>query len=915
MNLIFGFLAAIAGVWLFSSHDKFLAGAVFGVTVALFWRQFVALKAQVALLERRLDQSSRVSPSAQPSEEAGVSPDFAQDTDDDLPDFIFAKEAGTAADRFAASRPRSEPAPHITSPATTKAATASQRPVAEPAKSGLQIELWNIVVSYFTGGNVVVRAGVVVLFFGVAFLLKYSAERNLVPIEFRLLGVTAGALAMLLFGWKLRLNRPTYALILQGGAIGLLYLTIFASLRLYQLLPTGLALALLVGMSLFSASLAILQDARALAVIGILGGFLAPVLTSTGGGSHVVLFSYYALLNVGILLTARYRVWRELNLLGFAFTFGIGSYWGSQNYTHEMFASTEPFLLLFFVFYLCIGFLFARNLPLPQKGYIDGTMVFGTPIVCFALQSQLVKPYEFGLAWSALVMGGIYAGLAWTLFKKGSPAMRTMVESFLALGVVFATVAIPLALDGRWTATAWVMEGSAIVWVALKQKRWMPRLFGLALQGLAGIAFLIDAGQPSGSLFVLNSFYLGCLVIALAGFFSSYCLYRYRETVASGRLESQLMLVWALLWWFGAGAYELERVAPYQKELALLLGFVAASSVIAFVVGRRLAWLELARVYFGLLPAMLAATAFSVLELHSHPSIHWGSLAWPLAFAGHYWLLKRDEVGPLSRYHNYLHIGLLLLLIGLCSWEAAWWTEHWVHGSGVWSLVVLGLVPALFLSLFCKFWDALVWPLLGRQTTYLYHALLPVAACLWLGSLATNLLSRGNPWPLPYVPLINPLDLTQACVMLALAWWLYVLDDHLAIRLLGLPRRVQIVLGAATVFLWLNAMLIRTLHYWGKVPFQLRAMTDSDLVQTSLSIFWTLTAMLVMLYAARRMIRPVWMVGAGLIGAVIIKLFVFDLANTSTIERIVSFIVVGVLCLAIGYLAPLPTHTGEEADN
>lgn len=915
MNLIFGFFAAIAGVWLFSSHDKFLAGAVFGVVVVLFWRQLVTLQAKVVMLERRLDQTFRVGSVAQTADDGAAPYAPAKEPDSDLPDFIIESEPAMFHDRFAGSSPSAKSIPRTHVAETGKQAFVSPRPPVAPAKPGPQVELWNIVVSYFTGGNVVVRAGVVVLFFGVAFLLKYSAERNLVPIEFRLLGVTAGALAMLLFGWKLRLKRATYALILQGGAIGILYLTIFAALRLYQLLPTGLALALLVGMSLFSAALAILQDARVLAVIGILGGFLAPVLTSTGGGSHVMLFSYYALLNLGILLTARYRAWRELNLLGFAFTFGIGSYWGSQNYSHEMFASTEPFLLLFFLFYLCIGLLFARNLPLPQKGYIDGTMVFGTPIVCFALQSQLVKPYEYGLAWSALVMGGIYAGLAWTLFKKGSPAMRTMVESFLAMGLVFATVAIPLALDGRWTATAWVLEGSAIIWIALKQKRWMPRLFGLALQGLAGVAFLLDAGLPSGSLFVLNSFYLGCLVIALAGFFSGCCLYRYRDAVASGRLESLLLLAWALLWWFGAGAYELERVAPYQKELALLLGFAAISSVLAFVFGRKLVWQDLSQVYLGLFAAMLATAAFSVLEFHSRPSIHWGSVAWPLAFASHYWLLKRDEDGPMSRYHNILHVGLLLLLIGLCSWEAAWWTERWVQGSGVWSLVVLGAVPAFFILLFCKFWDALVWPLLGRQKTYLYHALLPVAAYLWLGSIATNLLSRGNPWPLPYLPLINPLDLTQACVMLALAWWLYVLDDHLAIRLLGLQRRILIILGGATVFLWLNAVLIRTLHYWGKVPFNLRAMTDSDLVQTSLSIFWTLTAMLVMLYAARRAMRPVWMVGAGLIGVVIIKLFVFDLSNTSTIERIVSFIVVGVLCLAIGYLAPLPTRTGEEADN
>lgn len=256
-----------------------------------------------------------------------------------------------------------------------------------------------------------------------------------------------------------------------------------------------------------------------------------------------MLFGYYALLNLGILLIARHRAWRELNLLGFAFTFGIGTLWGSKNYTPELFATTEPFLLLFFLFYLTIGVLFARNLPLPHKGYIDGTMVFGTPIICFARQTQLVKPFEYGLAWSALGMGLIYAGLAWWVFKKGSTAMRTMIESFLAMGVIFATVAIPLSLDDRWTATAWALEGSAIIWFALKQKRWMPRIFELVLQPLAGAAFLLDAGLPSGQLALINSFYLGGLMISLAEFFSGLCLYRQRNNISSARLESRLSLV------------------------------------------------------------------------------------------------------------------------------------------------------------------------------------------------------------------------------------------------------------------------------------------------------------------------------------------------------------------------------------
>ena len=48
------------------------------------------------------------------------------------------------------------------------------------------------------------------------------------------------------------------------------------------------------------------------------------------------------------------------------------------------------------------------------------------------------------------------------------------------------------------------------------------------------------------------------------------------------------------------------------------------------------------------------------------------------------------------------------------------------------------------------------------------------------------------------------------------------------------------------------------------------------------------------------------MIGAGLLGLVIVKLFLVDLSNLETVARIVSFVSVGVLMLIIGYLAPLP---------
>jgi uncharacterized membrane protein len=113
-------------------------------------------------------------------------------------------------------------------------------------------------------------------------------------------------------------------------------------------------------------------------------------------------------------------------------------------------------------------------------------------------------------------------------------------------------------------------------------------------------------------------------------------------------------------------------------------------------------------------------------------------------------------------------------------------------------------------------------------------------------------------------------------------------------------------MGGAALFVWLNAILLRTLHHWAGVSYHIDALLRSMLVQTALSLFWTLLAMAMMIISARRNIRPLWIVGASLMGVVLAKLLLVDLAQSGTLERIVSFTGVGALMLLIGYYAPSP---------
>ncbi|PKN31883.1 MAG: DUF2339 domain-containing protein, partial [Deltaproteobacteria bacterium HGW-Deltaproteobacteria-20] len=90
---------------------------------------------------------------------------------------------------------------------------------------------WSQTLAWVTGGNPVVKVGLVVLFFGVSFLLKYASDHSLLPVELRMAGAGMLGVVLLALGWRLRHGNPVYALLVQGGGVGVLYLTIFAAAR------------------------------------------------------------------------------------------------------------------------------------------------------------------------------------------------------------------------------------------------------------------------------------------------------------------------------------------------------------------------------------------------------------------------------------------------------------------------------------------------------------------------------------------------------------------------------------------------------------------------------------------------------------------------------------------------------------
>jgi len=791
--------------------------------------------------------------------------------------------------------------------------------------------------SYFTGGNLFVRIGIIILFFGVSFLLKYVSDQGLFPIEYRLIGVIVGAIALLGLGWRLRHKNQTYALLLQGAGIGVLYLDIYAAFSLYGLLPAMAAFALLFVVSMFSAALAVLQDSKSLAILGFSGGFIAPVLASSGSNNYVGLFSYYVILNLAITAVAWFKAWRPLNLLGFVFTFIIGTAWGVTSYKSENFSTTEPFLIVFFLLYVLIAVLFALRQPPKLRGYVDGTLLFGVPLAASALQYSLVKDFEYGISLSSFAMGAFYLVLSWFVWKRKGDCLKLLAETFLALGVIFASMAIPFALAPTQTAAAWALEGAGLLWLGSRQNRLSVRFFGLLLQFGAGIAFIskfddyfyaynVQAMSENVQNYrpFINGEFLSTMMLSIAGIVTARLLikpYEGRRSWEEG--ISPAALIWGLVWLFGGFIYQLLRQDQWEFIPTNMLIFTAVISLIFTVISMRLkpewkhAWV-VASALFGLV-LILGFIDLGLSKYNSayHPSQYHGWIAWPLVSVAYYFLLKQlEKHQALERFQPILHSLLLLLLVVLITVEGAWQLKSSISSSSDWMGIwyIVPTIVALWLIIKVKFW-----PFSTHKQSYRQQTGVALAAVMSIWSFIA-LGSKGTADPLPWIPLLNPLDVVSVIVFITLfKWWQSISDNFALIKNQNeqnksFNQRAFAIAIAGLIFLWLNFTLFRIAHHWFDVGYNADALYNSNLVQSAVSILWALSGVILTVFASRKNIRFLWMAGAFILGLVVLKLFVIDLSTLGSLARIVSFLVVGILLTSIGYFAPLPDR-GIDKEN
>jgi uncharacterized membrane protein len=847
-----------------------------------------------------------------------------------------------------ASLPAAEPFGAVAQPpAAEPSGAAAQLPAAEPSARPpvTAAETWeersgglrDQAAAFVRGGNLWAAGGVILLIAGFATLITWLARRGFFTVE---MGIAAAALCgivMLALGWRFRKKRPVYFLLLQGGGIGILYLSVYAAHRLTPYFP---AAASLVIMSLFVPSLvimAVFQDtgktrgSQVLAVFGFLGGFAAPHLLSFGTESHVFLFSYYLVLDAGVFVIAFFRRWKALDLLAFFSTFAASLYWTAYYYEPGLFPSSQPFFaayILLFTF-LCVkdaGKISPEN---PEKtarlgARSDGTLIILTPILGAFLEWMVFSRVEHGYAIICFSFSVFYTGFALLIWKLRR--LRLHAEGFLFLAALLANLAVPLELSPRITSAVWAAEGAAFFFLGRRWNRFRPAAAGLVLHVAAAIVFAFGEAGAGESAF-RGSRFSGSLVISFAAFLfvviAEQCRKKRDGTDFFTRIFYPafplVMAVWAFAWWFGGWYFELKRTLLFSQALFLI--FCSATALASCAAARLF---DLRALLSGALPSLVygfylaaagAANGFvnadgRLFSVNFFYGLY--RLGWPVFFAGQALVLFITRKMVREIFHGvWLLAGILIALVvtslsGRALTAALLLSESWTSFAG---LLPIFAVMAAAGILARRAPD-------GERNRCMFFVLPLILSCVMALWFIVTVFLPGDPDPLPlYIPVINPLDLEEAfCLVLFLLWQFSLMKRNTTVSTVGpgekssgfrgLKTAALVTIADCAFFVFTIAVTARSVHFYGRIPWE--GIVSSYVFHLCLFILWAVYGIVHIIIGNRTGGRRIWIAGAVLTVADVAKLLLFDLAGTGAGRRIVSFFIAGIVLLFIGWAAPLP---------
>jgi uncharacterized membrane protein len=335
------------------------------------------------------------------------------------------------------------------------------------------------------------RIGITALILAVTYFLKYAFDNNWIGPSGRVaIGILLGAAMLPWSHWLLQRGYSYFSEGIAGLGAAVLYLSIWAGCQYYKLFSLDVGFVAMIVITAGMAAVALGRNSQRIALLSLFGGFLTPVLVSQGKDAQVVLFTYLLILGAGLLAIEMRRDWRSLTPISFLLTQLYFWGWYSEFYRPAKLERTIIFATLFFLLYAALPVL--RAVRYSQLHELDIVVVLANSLAYLGALYVMLWPQDrWPLTLLVLALSAAHLFVARLLPppKAGeSPLVRLL---FAGLALTFATLAIPIRLEGKWITLAFAVEGAILVWTGFRSTTGFLRAGGYFLLALAAVRLLI----------------------------------------------------------------------------------------------------------------------------------------------------------------------------------------------------------------------------------------------------------------------------------------------------------------------------------------------------------------------------------------------------------------------------------------
>ncbi len=349
-------------------------------------------------------------------------------------------------------------------------------------------------IEKFIGENLINKIGIAITIIGVGIGAKYAIDHDLIsPWTRIILGYLVG-LGLLGFAIYLKKQFENFSAVLFSGSMAIMYFMTFAAYTFYELIPLLISFILMVMFTVVTVAAAIIYNRQVVAHIGLVGAYAVPFLLGNESGSVVVLYSYMAIINAGILVISFRKYWKSIFYSSFILTWLIFLTWYIPKYqAEEHFALALTFITIFFAtFYLIF---LAYKLIKKEKFEIEEILLLlANSTVYYGLGYAILNSHQSGedfLGIFTALNAAIHASVSIVIFRQKS-ADRNLLNFVTGMALVFLTIAIPVQLDGHWVTLLWSGEVALLFWIGRARTASIYELLSYPLMFLVLISLVHD---------------------------------------------------------------------------------------------------------------------------------------------------------------------------------------------------------------------------------------------------------------------------------------------------------------------------------------------------------------------------------------------------------------------------------------